>query len=242
MKNTRAIFIFFWKGKCKKSNCSLSQWTDPCSWSGIWPGKQPGRRKMQRPSQEQWTARRSADSGTSAQLLRPFLPIFIWDCTVVRYHLAVSAAPLKVGLLFCGKAMTTGDVAAYNLYFSWVLGSWWFRDTLIIGILTEFLKISNSCWRKTAGTAYDCLPPALNMLTEVKHGWKMIEDRQQSAWAPVQYISQAGEDRHVAEAWALQLWVRLASNAHKPFGDFGLAFFRKMQKQMFSSSFQLKGQ
>lgn len=79
---------------------------------------------MQRPSQEQWTARRSADSGTSAQLLRPFLPIFIWDCTVVRYHLAVSAAPLKVGLLFSGKAMTTGDVAAYNLYFSWVLGSW----------------------------------------------------------------------------------------------------------------------
>lgn len=53
----------------------------------------------------------------------------------------------------------------------------------------------------------------------------MIEDRQHSASALVQYINQAGEDMHVAEAWALQLWVRLASNAHKPFGDFGLFVF-----------------
>lgn len=51
-------------------------------------------------------------------------PAFIWGCTVVHYHLAVSAAPLKAGLLFSGKAMTTGDAAAYTMYFGWVSGRW----------------------------------------------------------------------------------------------------------------------
>lgn len=86
------------------------------------PGKQPGRRKMQCPSREQRTARRLRNICPTLKAFSS--PVFIWGCTVVRYHLAVSAAPLKVGLLFSGKAMTTGGAGAYYLYFSWVSGSW----------------------------------------------------------------------------------------------------------------------